>query len=169
MEPISADIVESTWQRMAAMPSREAPKLVARMEKEQPVVMAYLMAVDHDLFNQEERELLLYLGMVVWQIMSQGSTPLPRVTEKALDRAEKSNMKTIESLMDASEADFTETARTMIENYSQPEVLRYVVEALVEAVEDEEVRDENMGIMMLDLKTVIDCFHACGQEAVRAR
>jgi len=167
MEPISADIVESTWQRMAAMPPREAPKLVGRMEKEQPVVMAYLMAVDHDLLNQEERELLL--GMVVWQIMSQGSTPLHRVTEKALDRAEQSNMKMVESLMDASEADFTETARTMIENYGQPEVLRYVVEALVEAAEDEEVSEDHIGIMMLDMKTVIDCFHARGQEAVRAR
>ena len=169
MKPISADIVESTWQRMAAMPPGEAPKLVGRMEKEQPVVMAYLMAVDHDLFSQEERELLLYLGMVVWQIMSQGSAPLSLVTEKALDKAEESNMKMIEYLMDESEPDFTETTRTMIENYGQPEVLRYVVEALVEAAEDEEVSEDHIGIMMLDLKTVIDCFHAHGQEAVRAR
>lgn len=169
MKPISADIVESTWQRMAAMSPGEALKLVDRMKEEQPVVMAYLMAVDHDLFNQEERELLVYLGMVVWQIMSPGNAPLSRVTEKALDKAEESNMKMIESLMEAPEPDFTETTRTMIENYGQPEVLRYVVEALVEAVENEEVRDENMGIMMLDLKTVIDCFHAQGQEAVRAR
>ncbi len=169
MKPISADIVKSTWQRMAAMPPLEAPKLVDRMGQEQPVVMAYLMAVDHDLFNQEEREQLFYLGLVVWQIMSQGSAPLSRVTEKALDKAEEANMKMIESLMEAAEPDFTETTRTMIDNYGQPEVLRYVVEALVEAAEDEDIRDENMGIMMLDLKTVIDCFHAQGREAVRAR
>jgi hypothetical protein len=101
--------------------------------------------------------------------MSQGSAPLSLVTEKALDKAEESNMKMIEYLMDESEPDFTETTRTMIENYGQPEVLRYVVEALVEAAEDEEVSEDHIGIMMLDLKTVIDCFHAHGQEAVRAR
>jgi hypothetical protein len=48
-----------------------------------------------------------------------------------------------------------------VKNYGQPEVLGYVVEALVEAVEDEDLSltDDNLGVMMIDLKTVIDCFN----------
>lgn len=52
-----------------------------------------------------------------------------------------------------------EATTTIINSYRQPEVLRYVVEALME--EPEEgclIRDESKGIMLLDLKTVIDCF-----------
>lgn len=57
------------------------------------------------------------------------------------------------------EGGFIEATRTIINNYGQPEVLRYIVEALME--EPEEgclIRDENKGIMLLDLKAVIDCF-----------
>ena len=47
----------------------------------------------------------------------------------------------------------------MISGYSQPEVLKYVVEAIMEQPdEDCVIRDENLGVMFLDLKTVIDCF-----------
>lgn len=87
MEPVPAEIVEKTWKRMASLSPRTIPKLIQRMTKEQPVVLAYLMAVDDDILNQDERELLLYLGVVIWQIMSQGAKPLPRVTEEILDDA----------------------------------------------------------------------------------
>jgi len=49
--------------------------------------------------------------------------------------------------------------RNRPKGYGQPEVLKHVVEALME--EPEEgclIRDANKGIMFLDLKTVIDCF-----------
>jgi hypothetical protein len=46
----------------------------------------------------------------------------------------------------------------IINNYGPPEVLRYVIEALMEEPEEGYlIRDENKGIMLLDLKTVIDC------------
>jgi hypothetical protein len=42
----------------------------------------------------------------------------------------------------------------MINNYNQPEVLRYVAEALMEEPEEdieEDIRDENKGIMLIVL------------------
>jgi hypothetical protein len=92
-------------------------------------------------------------------MMSQGTRPLPKVTEEVLDSAEARNMKMAEYLQGETREGFVEATRTIISNYGQPEVLRYAVEALME--EPEEgclVRDENKGIMLLDLKTVIDCF-----------
>ena len=39
------------------------------------------------------------------------------------------------------------------------EVLKYVVEALMEETEEDAlIRDDNKGIMMIYLKTIIDCF-----------
>ncbi|MBM3157868.1 MAG: hypothetical protein FJ004_11385 [Chloroflexi bacterium] len=158
---ISADVVEKTWQRVAKFSPQNVQKLIKRMAKEQPVVLAYLMAVDNDIFNQSEREGLLFLGMVVWQIMLQGTRPLPKVTEKILDEAEARNLKMAEYLRDETEAGFEETTRKIIGSYKQPEVLRYVVEAIMEDTEESSpIREENKGIMLLDLKTVIDCFDA---------
>ena len=63
MEPVSAEIVEKTWKRIESLSPRAIPNLIQRMTREQPVVLAYLMAVDKDILNQDERELLLYLGV----------------------------------------------------------------------------------------------------------
>lgn len=159
MEPIPADVVEKTWKRIASLSPRRAPGLMRRMGKEQPVVLAYLLAVDHELFNDDERQLLLYIGVVVWQIMSQGSQPLPMIAEAQLEAAEAKNVKMAEYLQQETEESFLKATRTIISNYGQPEVFRYVVEAIMEEPEEGcVIRDESRGIMLLDLKTVIDCF-----------
>lgn len=159
MDMISAETVEKTWRRVASLSPRSAPKLIQRMTREQPLILAYLMAVDNDIFNGDERQLLLYLGVVVWQMMSQGTQPLPTITEEILDQAEARNMKMAEYLQGETEDGFERAAELIISNYGQPEVLRYVVEALMEEPEEERViQDQNKGIMFLDLKTVIDCF-----------
>ena len=158
---ISAEMVERTWQRVAALSLKDAPKIIQRMTKEQPVTLAYLMAVDSDIFNNEERQTLLYLGIVVWQIMLQGTRPLTKITEKMLDEAEAKNLKIAEYLQGETETGFEETTRKIIETYKQPEVLRYIVEAIMEDTEEtSSIREESKGIMFLDLKTVIDCFDA---------
>jgi len=158
---ISAEVVERTWQRIAGQSVKDAQKLVNRMSKEQPVVLAYLMAVDNDIFNQSEREVLLFLGVVVWQIMLQGTRPLPKVTEKILDKAGAGNLKMAGYLQGETGSGFDEAVRKIIGSYKQPEVLRYVVEAIMEDTEESSpIREGNKGIMLLDLKTVIDCFDA---------
>ena len=160
MEPVSAEIVEKTWKRMASLPPRAIPKLIERMTNEQPVLLAYLMTADDDILNQDERELLLYLGVVIWQIMLQGAKPLPGVTEETLDDVETKNIKMAEYLQGETEAGFIEAATVIINKYRQPEVLKYVLEAIMEESEEGCVfQDENKGIMLLDLKTVIDCFN----------
>lgn len=160
MEPIPAQVVERIWKRVASLPPRRAPGLMQRMAMEQPVVLAYLLGVDDDLLNEDERQLLLYLGVVVWQIMLQGSKPLPLITEEMLDNAGARNLKMLEYLQSETEAGFEEATRTILSSYSQPEVLRYIIEALIEDPEKGcLIRDENRGAMMLDLKTIVDCFN----------
>jgi hypothetical protein len=159
MDPISTEIVEKTYTRILCMSETEAFQLSYRMEKEQPLLLAYLAAVDDGILNQDEREMLFYLGTVVWQIMAAGKKPLPKITEKALLSIEKENLKIAESLKDADTVSFAEVIKKILKECRQPEVFRYVVAALMEEdEEDNSVRDETLGIIMLDLKTVIDCF-----------
>lgn len=118
------------------------------------------MAAGSDIFNLDERELLLYLGVVVWQIMSKGSTSLPKIKVKTLDKIENLNMKMIEYLKGKSYIEFIDNAENIINNYSQPEVLKYVIEALMEETEEGcLIRDENKGIVAIYLKTVNDCLN----------
>lgn len=159
MVPIPSEVVEKTWQRVASLAPEHAQKMITCMTKEQPVVLAYLMAVDSDIFNEEERQTLVYLGVVVWQIMLEGSSHLRKVTEKRLRTAETTNLKMAEYLHGETETGFEDTVKKIIGSYGQPEVLRYVIEAIMEETDDAPpIREKNKGIMLLDLKTMIDCF-----------
>lgn len=92
--------------------------------------------------------------------MSQGNKPLPKITEDTLFEMDDSNKKMLEYLMDQSETGFNEVVETMSKNYNQQNVLKYVIEALFEEPEEDcNIREENMGIIFISLKTIIDCFN----------
>ncbi|MEW5898931.1 MAG: hypothetical protein AB1652_07140, partial [Bacillota bacterium] len=136
MNPISSEIVEKTWKKVGSMSPLQGQKMINQMSKQQPVILAYLMAAGDDLLNGDERELLLYLGVVVWQIMLQGDAPLPKVTEKALDKTERKNIKILEHFAGKSLDQMEKGVEEMLRNYNQREVLKYVVEALMEEPEE---------------------------------
>jgi len=90
--------------------------------------------------------------------MSEGRVTLSSVTEETLDAVDDSNTKMLEYLENESEFDFIDTVETIFKNYNQPGVMRYVVEALMEDTEDYTLREAMKGVMLIYLKTVIDCF-----------
>ncbi len=65
MQLITAESVEQVCTRMWNMSEGDAFKLSYLMEKEQPVLLAYLAAVDKNILNQPERELMFYLATAV--------------------------------------------------------------------------------------------------------
>lgn len=138
MQTLSEELVERTWKKMADMPFEKMPKLIDKMQDEQPVLVAFLMGMSHDDFNQAERELQFYLGAVVWQIMRQG-TPSPKpVEERRMDELIERTDQMAEYLMGESDVDFVNSTINIFGNHNQPHVLRYVVEALFEDEEEPE-------------------------------
>ena len=160
---IPPETVTRVWQRMSVMPVEQGPALVKLMSKEQPWVLAYLLATSEDeVFDQDEAEVFLYIGMTIWQIMKAGVKSLKKITDKQLDRAEKDNEDLLEKMASDSAGDFVSAAGSMVENYPEPEVLRYLTAALME---DEEgnpdnppISVESLGIAFLHLKIVLDAF-----------
>ncbi len=159
---ITSETVSQTWQRMAETPISAIPQLVEEMSEEQPVVLGYLLALDEFPFNEHEVEILFYVGMVVWQIMKQSSRRLHKVTRKKLRRADEANYDFLELLASDTEADFVSATQTMLENYPEPEVLRYIVEAIMEEEDYDPdappIRDELRGLAFVHLKIVLDAF-----------
>ncbi len=156
MKPIPESVVQQTWERIAMMPEKNAEKLTTRMGKEQPAIVAFLLAVDQDILNQEEREVLFYLGLVIWQIMSRGHS-LPMAPIEAVEQADDANAAMLEQMMGAADSDLTAEAEKLVNTYNQSAVLQYAITALVEAADQGEVRQDNIGVMLIDLKTVVDC------------
>ena len=170
---ISAETVTRVWQDMARVSADEAPRFVQQMEEEQPAVMAYLLAVGEALFNQYEQEIIFYLGMVVWQMMKQSQRRLRKVTEERLEQAEEANFNFLERLSASPEADFESAIQAMMATYPEPEVLRYIVEAIMEEKDydpdDPPIREEYRGLAFVHLKTVLDAFISSLAAASRSR
>lgn len=156
MNVIPAEIVEHTWTLIGEMEDEELAQLMNDVGETQPFLLAYLLSIGDEGFNQEEKDLLLFLGVSVWKMMSQGKGKLPIITEEALAEVEANNIKMLEYLSGESESNFLKTTTTILDAYNQPHILRYVIEEIV----DEDVSlisDENRGMIFIYLKIMIDC------------
>ena len=159
MKAISTESVEQTARRIENLSVRQGEQLTQKFMEEQPLVMAYLMAVDNDSLNEEEREWLFFLGTAVWQMMTQGDASLPQVTEQTIEQVEAANQRTFEALAGGLDGDARTAMENLLRDYNQPAVLKYLITALMESAQNESIRQDNLGVLMLDLKTVIDCFN----------
>lgn len=161
MEPIPEIIVERTMQKLSAMEPDNGLNLINNFADEQPVVIAYLMAFSDSYLKGDEREQLIYMAVAIWQMMSHGEKPLAQITEELLEEKEEKNIRMLEYLAGDSENEFADTVEMIFQGYGQPDVLRYVVETLMDEDAEErayELSDEGKGHMLICLKTLIDCF-----------
>jgi len=159
LKVISQEKIEEIWERINYCSLEEGLKIGEEMQKEQPYVAVYLLAVEGDKFNSDERSLLFFLGYVVWQTMREGDTPLAMVTEEDLEKIEEETFSKIEELEGKPLRAFEEYALSFIDSYRQINLFKFIMDALMEELEEEEdIREENIWLMALYLKVVIDCF-----------
>jgi hypothetical protein len=158
MQTVSAELVERTWKRMARMPSEEVPRIIDRMDKEQPEILGFLLGIDYDVLNEDERKLLLYLGTVIWEIMRQGTPRPKRVSAKRMNQFIDRTDKMTEYLMGESTDDFETSVVKIFQEHNQINVLRYAVEALFEMEEEDrdEIREEIKGLIFMNIKTIVE-------------
>jgi hypothetical protein len=156
---ISSEIVTQTWQRMSQVPPDQAPEMVNQMQAEQPVALSFLLHLEDFPFNRHEQELIFYIGMVVWQIMKQGEQQLYKVTRKKIRAAEELNLEILDDLASGSEGDLIGSTQQLLGTYPEPEVLRYILEAIMEEDPEEPgIRDEYKGLAFVHLKILLDAF-----------
>lgn len=165
MRKIPAEVVDRTWEEFADATPEEATRTIQRMAAEQPAVLAYLMEPADEL-NEDEKQVLLYVGTVVWRIFLGAGIRLKQVSDTLLLKIEEAQTQRLQGLADAPEVILTEEALGRISQSPQPEVLRYITEAIMEDEEesDAEIRDEMKGLLFLYLTTVLEAF--CRSEAL---
>lgn len=156
MEPISEKIVEKTWQEVASFSPSQAGKEMEKMGKNQPEILAFLMALTENL-EPEAGELAIYIGFVVYRIFVGSRNKVKKVTSKEIIDCYEYNQDLMERLEGAHEKFIDRIARVQLSK--QPYVMKYVVDALMEESEDGdgvELTDEDKGFLFLLLKTVVD-------------
>jgi len=155
MEPISEKFVEKTWQEVAGFSTNREIKEMQKMGKNQPDLLAFLMALIEDM-DPEVRELAIYIAFVVYRIFEGSQNKIKKITSKEIIDCYEYNEDLIGKLEGADEKFIDRIAGIQISK--QPYVMKYVVEALMEGSEDDDddLTDEDKGFLFLLLKTVVD-------------
>ncbi len=157
MEPISEELVEKTWKEFAAFPLERAQTETAKISKSQPNLLALMMEFTQEL-SQEVKELAIYMFYVLYRMFQKSSKKtIKRISAEEIITSYEKNEHFIKSLEGVHEKFFERIAEVQLSG--QPYVMKYVVETLMEAPEDEApvaLTEEDMGYLFLLLKTVVD-------------
>src|SRR6185369_14002276 len=131
MKTIPIETVEEFWGRIAQASESESQALAQGMQKEQPVIMIYLVAMDEGVFEETERGRLIELGAIVWQAMTAAGRGKRMITETEVEQAEEANLKWLEELDAGRETDFLAGVRDVLQGYNQMPLLGALLEALM--------------------------------------
>ncbi|HOY75168.1 MAG TPA: hypothetical protein PK749_08395 [Deltaproteobacteria bacterium] len=157
MEPIPENLVEQTWQEVAAYTPDHASGEMKRIGEDQPELLAFMVEFTQDL-EPQAIDLGIYLFFVVYRIFEKWHAgKIGQVSPDEIIACYEANADLMESL-ESAHYRFLERAAE-VQLASQPYVIKYVVDAFFEVPEDDELdplSDEDIGYLFLLIKTVID-------------
>jgi len=157
MEPLSEELVDETWEAFAGYTDGQAYEEAQAVGKGQPEILAFIMEMTEDL-DQEIRELAVYMFFVIHRMFQNGyGRKIGKVSSDEIITCYEDNEKLLENLGGVHEKFFERIAQVQMS--SQPYVIRYIVETLFEADQEEEalhLGEEDMGYLFLLMKTVVD-------------
>src|SRR5262249_28543581 len=129
MKTITGKIIDRTWKRVNETTEDEAQVLMDEMAKQQPFIVAYLLAVEETMMSGQDRGQLMLIGLILWKIFFAENPNLRRVSKEDLETAEEANIKFLEELEAGSEMDHMSALQHLMATYNQIDLLNAVIEA----------------------------------------
>jgi hypothetical protein len=153
---ISEEIVDATWRDSASLSPAEARRRFDRLAKLQPALLAYVLGETEEV-SPEAAELANYLFFVIARMFYAAEPKLRKVTFEAVESIASEVETAVASLAGAHDKFLERAAAALCER--QPNVFRYLTEAVMEAPEDEDdplpLTPDDQGAIFLILATAI--------------
>ena len=124
------------------------------LHQEQPTITAFIFSENFDLFTQAEKELLLFLVLVIFKSIQHEKGKIENPSTELLGKHEEKNW---ELLSGVTAKKFRERIDIFFENYFQEDLLAFVEDALTED-EEEIVTKIGREPLFIALKSIIDCW-----------
>jgi hypothetical protein len=157
LEKLSYEAVDAVWSDYESDTTDHIPELIKTFEKRQPNILGYLIATGSDVISQKEKEVLLFLGLMIWRVVDHYYPSLPQVPAELIEEKEEQNLKMLEYLAGESETGFRETVDIIMRSYGQEELLRYIIERIYEEPQKgSHIRQKTIGAIVIFAKSVID-------------
>jgi len=159
---IPEELVQATWEEVAAFQGMRARKEMSRLAKRQPDLLTFVAVETEDL-SEEAHQLAVYLLFVIARAFEKSGT-LERISTAIILQQFQYNISELERLEAAHDAYIERAAAGQAAR--QPHVMRYVLEALMDAGDEPdplELTEEEIGTLFLVLMTVVDVLDAALQ------
>ena len=158
MPEISLQAIEATAIRLGTLErDEEIEALIDQLGQEQPLLLAYLIEMGEEDFDEEEKSIFLYLGTLIYEVMRSELPDLPVLDEDALEAAESTNVALLETWSDEKPEAFGQLVDELAQGYEQGPMLRYLKDVLEEELEESALRPQNLMSLFFFLKVMIDC------------
>ncbi len=157
MDPISEEFVDDVCEELVELSPEKGYEQSVEAAKKQPEVMTFISEMTEDL-DEEFRGLAIYMFFVIYRMFEKAyEKEIEMVTADEIIESYKTNEELMNSLEGVHEQFFERIAQ--VQMAYQPYVIRFVVESLFEALQEENpvlLGEEDMGFIFLMMKTVID-------------
>ncbi len=158
MKELSTEMFEEQWMAVADLPQDSMNRLMDDMASLQPDVLTYLMGSGHEVLDEDQQELLLFCGVVIWRTYTTVGRIPAAVSNKALDECEEKNGTWLEGLFNAVDEDaFDDAISEFAGTTPQADLIDFLGGMLFEEFSD---APEARAVMIIFLKTTIDCFES---------
>jgi len=156
MDIISDEIVQQVLSAQADLDFMETERQIAQLSRKQPALLNYLMGANDEHYNFDEKQLLLFIGVNIFQMLGRGEKKLAEVTMDDIEAAQQKNIDMFEYLEKEIPGEFQKTTDMIFKEYNQKNILRYIIATLFDD-DDPHIRADRKGLIFFDLKTVMDC------------
>ncbi len=149
---VSEEVVEQNIEKV----SSAAEEFLAAFRQTEPALYAYVMSDQFLLLTEEERELLLFMALVIWASLKERREGKLSVTEREIGSAEEENWTLWQRV---GKGPFRHRLDVFFEGYAEEDLLAYVEDSLL--IEDGKVNElgvtpEGRELLLMSLKTLID-------------
>jgi hypothetical protein len=171
MEPITEEHIEAAANELKGKELTQAEDVMVIIHQDQPAVMDFISGEEHADLNEDEREFLIYFTVLTWLAFKKAYEAVPPVSEDLLREVEDGNVSQLESLQQQDNESMTSDMVDLVENFFQRPLLQYIIQGIMvegEQDEDMEISEDNQGIMVFSLKTVIEAFDKVTSERLQA-
>lgn len=168
MGAISEALVDETWQEIGRLSETQARSRMDQIARAQPHLLAFVLGTTGNL-RADAQQVAVYLFAVIHRMFEKAVGRLTRAKPPEIDVAYERNQRFLEKFEHSHPRFLEQAAKSMTS--SQPFVMKYLVEALMETPEGDApvaLSEEETGLIFLVLKTVVDILDGLAQRSSEA-
>lgn len=153
---VSFDTIEEVSEYLDSFEQAEdAIRIAQQFADQQPAAMGYLMSRAENFNNDEEAELLLYIGNVIYLSCKKSKDDLSAMSAETIDKAEQVFLNQMRAIADMSEEDARAGFGPIFE--AQPDLSTYLV-GWIEQLTEDGVDEESINAMYSILQVLVNAF-----------